>query len=65
MLDFYGNETKTTGLFIPTSPYNKDINIGPFASIYIPFNGYNSPYMNVSRSRSNDVLVQLTVKTDD
>ena len=68
MLDFYRNETKTIGLFIPTSPYNKEINMCLFTSIYITFNSYNSPYMNGVMSLvmwSNDVLVQLTVKMDD
>ena len=57
MLDFYKNKTKTTGLFIPTSSYNKDINIGPFASIYMPFNRYNSPYMNPVMSHVRGVMM--------
>ena len=56
MLDFYENKTKTTGLFIPTNPYNKDIKIGPFASIYIPFNKYNSPYMIAVMSQVPGVM---------
>ena len=57
MLDFYRNETKTTGLFIPTSPYNKEINMRPFASIYIRFNSYNSPYMNGVMSHVRGVMM--------
>ena len=49
---------KTTGLFIPTSPYNKEINIGAFASNYIPVNRYNSPYMNGVMSHVRGVMMK-------
>ena len=57
MFDFYKNETKTTGFFIPTSSYNKDINIGPFASMYIALKSYNSLYMNRVMSHVRGVVM--------
>ena len=65
MFDFYKNETKTTGFLIPTSPYNKDIKIGPFPSMYIALKSYNSPYMNGVMSHVRGVMMLSFIYVKD